>query len=275
MAELADAYGSGPYGRKALGVQLPPSAPKSSIKKGKVMKQKVSVSIIIIVLVQLFSLLVFGEEEETAIIKIPRYTILKNTLIDTPFKTLVEMDILIPDETTEKGLRWLLKKLYFSIMNKGTYRYNTQPTNVYIYVYSAYDRYTLDKSLRMAALKKHSDDIEPAIEINPLQVPSEEPELETEQKFGLTEEKRKAIWEELVGIEDKVFKTAQKNHVPLPTNEYLPSAASARLNKEVDSQGRILSLELQELGRKYGLTRKQLDEIVTEGIEKNWQYSKN
>ena len=160
-------------------------------------------------------------------------------------------------------------------MNKGTYRYNTQPTNVYIYVYSAYDRYTLDKSLRMAALKKHSDDIEPAIEINPLQVPPEEPELETEQKFGLTEEKRKAIWEELVGIEDKVFKTAQKNHVPLPTNEYLPSAASARLNKEVDSQGRILSLELQELGRKYGLTRKQLDEIVTEGIEKNWQYSKN
>ena len=29
MAELADAYGSGPYGRKALGVQLPPSAPTS------------------------------------------------------------------------------------------------------------------------------------------------------------------------------------------------------------------------------------------------------
>jgi hypothetical protein len=36
VAELADAYGSGPYGSNALGVQLPPSAPVLNFTDDKV-----------------------------------------------------------------------------------------------------------------------------------------------------------------------------------------------------------------------------------------------
>jgi hypothetical protein len=199
------------------------------------------------------------------------YTILDEDSHDSYGKTQVRLRILVSGEIAEKNLRELLNKLYSKTM-KRKFKYHLAPTNVYIYAYVSKDHYE-SGSQWIAMLDKSYDETAPNIRINESQLL--QINAKPEEKFGLSEEKRKEIFKEIVKAEDKSYYEAEKTYPSASIEDILSSKFSKSENQEQlrrqnEYQEVLYDKYKAILAKKYGLERKQMDEIMMEALTEDW-----
>lgn len=205
-------------------------------------------------------------------VTLPIYSVLDEDIYDAPVKAQIVLNILVSGEISELSLRALLNKLYSSIKMRKGFKYHDYPTNIYIYAFTTKERYDSGMGLWIAMLQKSYGDVNPIIDINNSQIAQlgEKPK----KKFGLTEYKRKQIWNEMIKAEDRAeVEIKQKYPLPDPLKPgYSKSAVRKQIEKQVNLRETLKEKLENELAKKHGLTRKQLDEISVEGITKGWPW---
>jgi len=142
-------------------------------------------------------------------VTLPTYSVLDEDIYDTALKTQVVLNILVSGEISEPGLRALLDMLYSSIRARGGFKYYNPPTNVYIYAFTSKER-AESGWLWIAMLHKSYSDVKPTININERQIA--QLDAKPDERFGLSEEKRKEIWKELVLVERRARKEAEERY---------------------------------------------------------------
>jgi len=209
---------------------------------------------------------VFAEELE--------YSVLNEEKHDSPVKAQVVLNILVSGNVTEKNLTALLNKLCSSIKSRRGFKYHDSPTNVYIYAFISKEQYDSEMGLWIAMLDKSYNDSTPNIYIDKKQI--SQINVKTEEKFGLSESKRKQIWKELVEAEDKALIESEKKY-PLPdvyNPGYSQSLFLKQYEKQSDFQIKLDKKYKHNLAKKYKLTPEQLNKIATEGVSKKWPFPK-
>lgn len=93
-----------------------------------------------------------------------------------------------------------------------------------------------------------------------------------ETRLGLSEPKRKQIFKEIVSIQERAAGEASRKY-PVTANQPL-AVRSRQIDKQNALQEQLLERYFQELARKHRITKKQLEEIISEGIEKDWPLPK-
>jgi len=136
----------------------------------------------------------------------PKYSILSEDVYDIPLKTQVELNILVSGEISETGLKALLNKLYSPTKAKKGFKYHNSPTNIYIYAFTSKERAESGMGQWIAMLQESPGDLRPRISINKLHIA--QLGAKPEERFGLSETKRKEIWKEYVLAEDRAWEKA-------------------------------------------------------------------
>lgn len=98
----------------------------------------------------------------------------------------------------------------------------------------------------------------------------------SEEKFGLTEVKRRRIYKEIVDAEDRAQAEADRQY-PISgrtTWDLSRSELRSRIDKNIELMRHLEEEYKNDLMKKYSLTREQLKEITFEGFEENWPMPK-
>ena len=194
------------------------------------------------------------KQEKTTTFK---YIILDEDVYDAPIKTQVTLSVLVSGEISEAGLKTLLNQLYSSTKARKGFKYHDSPTSIYIYAYTSKERAESGMAQWIAMLQKAQAETKPTININERQLA--QLGAEPEERFGLSEEKRKEIWKELILIEDRAMKEAEKRY-------------PEQWEKEIEMQRRLIDENENKLAEKYELSPDQLGKISIEGLEKDWPF---
>ncbi len=194
------------------------------------------------------------KQEKSATLK---YTILDEDVYDAPVKTQVTLSVLVSGEISEAGLKNLLNQLYSSTKARKGFKYHDSPTSIYIYAYTSKERAESGMAQWIAMLQKAHAETKSTTNINERQLG--QLGAEPEERFGLSEEKRKEIWKELILIEDRAMKEAEKQY-------------PKEWEKEIEMQRRLIDENENKLAEKYELTPEQLEKISSEGLEKDWSF---
>ena len=194
------------------------------------------------------------KQEKSATLK---YTILDEDVYDAPVKTQVTLSVLVSGEISEAGLKNLLNQLYSSTKARKGFKYHDSPTSIYIYAYTSKERAESGMAQWIAMLQKAHAETKSTTNINERQLG--QLGAEPEERFGLSEEKRKEIWKELILIEDRAMKEAEKQY-------------PKEWEKEIEMQRRLIDENENKLAEKYELTPEQLEKISSEGLEKDWPF---
>jgi len=199
------------------------------------------------------------------------YQILDEETSDVPIKTQVVVKLLVSGEITQEGLKKLLGDFYREIIARRGFKYHESPTNVYVFAYTSKER-AESGYLWIAMLDKSYNDSGPKISINERQLVllGQEPE----DRFGLTEEQRVAIFREMALAEDRALAEAMAKYPDLipGTLGYSQEAFRQQLDRQTEEMDRLNEKYKEELVTKHGLTREQLDMIATEGLGKDWPF---
>lgn len=193
------------------------------------------------------------EEEVT----IPIHIILKEDVVDSPIKTQVTLEALVTGEISAPGLKILLDQLYSSTKAKKGFKYHDSPTSIYIYAYTSKERAESGMGQWIAMLQKADAETSPTISINERQIA--QLGAEPEERFGLSEEKRKEIWKELILIEDRAMEEALKRY-------------PKELEKQIEMERRLIDEHKNRLAEENGLTQEEIKRISIEGLEKDWPF---
>lgn len=188
-------------------------------------------------------------------ITLPSYNILNEEIYDESIKTQVTLSILVSGKISEEGLKALLGKLYSSIKARKGFKYHKHPTNIYIYAYTSKERFQSEWGLWIAMLDKSYNDAEPKIRVKMIQL--DQLGKEPEQKFGLSEAKRKKIYWELDEVGWRAEREGQKKY-PSDLNK------QSRLCKTLKERYRA------PIRKKYNITEDQAFEIRIEGSVNDW-----
>jgi hypothetical protein len=203
-----------------------------------------------------------------------RYTVLDREVYDAPVKTQVTLKLLVSGNITEKGLEELLIRLYSEIKKETGFEYRKNPNNIDIYAFTSKERAESGMAQWIGMLLKNVPDEEPEIRMNDRQFAHLK--AAPEEKFGLSEEKRKEIWDEIVKAEDRANKEAEERY-PLP-DPSKPGYSQTKVRDIIIKQGELIETltekYMNEVTTKYGLTQEQLDAIVAEAFEKDWPFPK-
>lgn len=190
---------------------------------------------------------------------IPKYRVLDEDVYDSPIKAQIELNMLISGEISEAGLRTLLKKLYSYAKAKRGFKYHRSPTNIYIYAFTSKEKAESGMGQWIAMLQMSHGDIRPRISINKRQIA--QLGAKPEEKFGLSEGKRKQIFYELVIAGDNATELAIRKH----PNDIM---------KQIDYENKIREANEQKVREKYNITKQQMYKIKGEGATKNWPFPK-
>jgi len=129
---------------------------------------------------------------------IPEYSIFDEEIYDGTDKTQIDMGVLVRSDISETDLRVLIDHLYESAIAKQKFKYHNLPTRICIYIYASKKKSEAGKKagLWIMMLEKDYYNSEPTIRNNNRLIAQlgAKPEV----KFGLSEAKRKRIWEEMV-----------------------------------------------------------------------------
>jgi len=166
-------------------------------------------------------------------VTMPIYRALDEDIYDAPIKTQVTLKILVSGEISKPGLEVLLNKIYSSIKERKGFKYHNSPTNIYIYAFTSKERAESDMGQWIAMLQSDSD-VKPVISTNEWQIT--QIGVKPDKKLGLSEAKRKLIWNEIVKAEDRAYDDAQQKY-PLPeasNPSYSPTVAREQLRKQAE-----------------------------------------
>lgn len=148
----------------------------------------------------------------------PTYSVLDEDIHDAPIKAQVELNILVSGEISETGLKSLLRKLYSSAKAKKGFKYHSSPTNIYIYAFTSKERAESGMGQWIAMLQQSPGDARPRISINERQIA--QLGAKPQERFGLSEERRREIWKELILVERRARKEAEEQYPLYPTQSF-------------------------------------------------------
>jgi len=136
------------------------------------------------------------------------YKILDKDIYDSPVKTQVVLRVLVSGHVTSEGLKRLLSNLYTSVKKWKGFKYHSSPTHVFIYLYTSEEKAKSRMEKWVAMLASTGVNENPEISIDDAQIKNmyEEPV----ERFGLSEDKRKEIWREIVLLEDRSNSEAEQ-----------------------------------------------------------------
>lgn len=183
------------------------------------------------------------------------FTVVSEETTDLPVKTQVEQHLVLGPDVTEAELHALLEQQYDEIMSRRGFQYHERPTNVFVYVYETRDRAEAEQGLWLGMLAKGASDAEPRVTIRSEAVAGLG--AEAEDRHGLSEDERKAIFRRIVQSEDRAMDDAEEQ----AGNDII---REARLMSELSERYK------DELAAELGLTRDELREIGLEGVTMRW-----
>jgi len=197
--------------------------------------------------------------------------VLDEDVYDAPVKTQVRLEILVSGQVSKPALETLLRSLYSSTRQRRGFKFHESPTHIFIYAYTSRDHAESGMGQWIAMLSRKGENAEPEIDMNDRQL--SQVGARPEERFGLSEAKRKQIFSEIVKAEDRAEKEAEAKYPlsdpsrPGDSESFLRkverySALKEKLNEKYND----------ELAAQYGLTRQQLDEVGMEGMIKDWPF---
>ena len=182
-----------------------------------------------------------------------RYTLLDETLDESPGKTQVTMNILVPRSATDQELTALLSQLLQDSGQRTGFRYHEHPTVIGIYAYASREHAELGMGQWEAMVQKTPLYPEPSVQIRWGRGAVEE----HANRFGLTMPERMAAWGQLIGAERQGLADAERE---FPTD----------LNRLSERADQLREQYKEDLAVELGITRDQLDAIGREGLLQNW-----
>ena len=188
------------------------------------------------------------------------YTLLDEDLDETPGKTQVTMNILVPESATDQELTDLLNQLLQDASQRTGFQYHDHPTVVGIYAYASREHAAAGMGQWEAMVAMTPPDPEPSVRIRPGRGTVEEPA----NRFGLTTQERMVAYRQLVGAEDRGQAEAERE---FPTENAVDLADFTRQFERADQ---LAEQYKQDLADELGITRDQLGEIAVEGLTQNW-----
>ena len=195
-----------------------------------------------------------------------KYEVFDEEVYDAPIKTQIVLKIIIREKVTAEDLKKLLNTLYSQNVNRTGFKYHTNPTNIFIFIYNSYERAKSGGSQWIAMISKSYDEKTPSISINEEQI--ELQNKKKESKFGLSEDTRIEIWQEYILAEDRSAKEAEKKY-PLT---YPAVVTTEKMKKYSNFQDQLIKQYKSNLANKYNITVDQIETIIDEGINKQWPY---
>ena len=192
-------------------------------------------------------------QDERVVGATPGYTLLDEFLDESPGKTQVTMNILVPESATDQELTALLSQLLQDASRRTGFRHHAHPTVIGIYAYASREHAELGMGQWEAMVAKTPLNPEPPVRIRLGRRAVEE----CANRFGLTMQKRMAAYKQLVRAERRGHAEAERE---FPTDFSRRSEQAHQLGEQYK----------QDLADELGITRDQLDEIGTEGLLQNW-----
>ena len=181
------------------------------------------------------------------------YTLLDETLDESPGKTQVSLNILVPESSTDQELTLLLGQLLQDTSRRTGFRYHEHPTVIGIWAYASREHAESGMGQWEAMVAKTPLDPEPSVRIRLGRGMPEQPE----NRFGLTRAERAAAYRRIVSAEDRGQAKAESE---FPTD----------LSRQFERSDQLGEQYKQDLASELGITRDQLDEIAVEGLQQNW-----
>jgi hypothetical protein len=196
---------------------------------------------------------------------LPSFTLLKDSSYEDAGTAKVIWEILVPADVTKESLTNLLNDLYSQAQSKKFQQHN-QATVIDIKTYMSRQHAESGMGQWVGWINKSGNQSQPSLSFDDRQI--NQLGKKTEEKLGLPEDKRKEIWQEAVRAEDRANGEAEQKY-PEPTAQNR-AAYMAAFKKREKLAKELIAKYQNELAKKYGLTRKQLEEIKDEGLQKSW-----
>lgn len=185
------------------------------------------------------------------------YSIVDENIYDKPIKTQIEQHIIVSDVPTKFQLKAEILQRYRAALARRGFRYHNPATNIYIYVYGTEQQARAGQGLWIGmSAKGFSDKGEPNVLIN-------EPRLAglsqtPEERFGLSEQRRKQVFREIAAAEDRATRDARAR-VP-----------DSQIMKQIDLERELGKKYKAKVVQQYGLTNDQFLKVTVEGVKKGW-----
>lgn len=212
-------------------------------------------------------------DEPTPPANLLQYTILNDSVTDTPFATQVCLDLLLMKQEneviTEQRIRDLLNYMYAKTMNRTGFEYSKHPTEVLIYLFTTKERAGAGMGQWLGMFEKVHYAKEPEISINEKElntfISGEEGEADADERWGLTTEERKEVWRKLILLQDKAQEEAEAKY---PLDD--PNISIDEVGKYNQYYSDLNKLYKSVLAKDYRITVAIVDSVVKEGFEKSW-----
>jgi len=213
-------------------------------------------------------------ETEKPNIVLPDYELLEEKIDEMPVKTQIAQFYLVTGNINTESLMALLGNLYYKTIKRTGFKYHDNPNAIYIYAYLDKEHYAGSLGGWVAMLSQNVSENSPTINFddNQLSQIGKVPE----EKFGLSEDKRKEIWQAIVQSENRARVESEKQYpLPDPTQaSYTQEKFNAQWEKQIDLQYSLQDKYSAEILTKYDITQDQFDDIAAEGITKSWAFPK-
>lgn len=198
---------------------------------------------------------------------LPAFTLFKDSSYEDAGTAKVIWEVLLPPEITKESLSVLLNDLYSQAQAKK-FRQHNQAVVIDIKAFMSRQHAESGMGQWIGWMSKLGGQSQPYLSFDDRQI--NQLEKGSGDKFGLTENKRKEVWQDAVRAEDRVNTEAeQKYPEPSPQNR---TAYMEAFEKRDKLTKQLINKYHNELAKKHGLTRKQLDEIRDEGLRKSWPF---
>lgn len=185
------------------------------------------------------------------------YMVVDEKIDDKPIKTQIVQHIVVSGVPTKAELEAEILMRYRAASARRGFHYFNPATNIYIYVYGTKLQARAGQGLWIGMIAKgFSDKGEPRVRINEARLAalSQSPE----ERFGLSEQRRKQIFCELVAAEDRA------------TRDAMARVPDSQIMKQIDLERELGEKYEAMVAQQYGLTNDQLLKITVEGVKKGW-----
>ena len=189
---------------------------------------------------------------------LPEYTIFKDKSYEDAGTEKIIWEILVSPDITADSLEILLGELYKKAYAKSSGK-NDRPLVIDIKTFTSEEYATSGMGQWIGWVSKRGFDSDPNYSYNDRQLQAISKSSAT--KFGLSQEERIRIWQDIVRAEDRAEEEA---FIEFP--DMTPFEEFDELEIE------LISIYKSELAENEGLTLEQLNEIANEGFRNDWPF---
>lgn len=185
------------------------------------------------------------------------YTLFDETVYDQPIKTQIEQHFVVSGIPTAAQLEAELLLRYQATLERSGFHYHNPATNIYIYIYGTEEQARAHQGLWVGMIAKGPLDKgapTPAIDEVRLAALSSTPE----ERFGLSEDERKAVFQAIAAAEQR------------GRNEAMEQVPNTAVMEQIKRERQLQAKYKGAVASQYGVTDSQLTGIMIEGIKKGW-----